>query len=213
MTDPPIPTIVALSGSLRHRSYNGIILETLREQLQGLAKFQIHSLREIPLYNEDADGPSAPSAVASLRAAIGAADALVIASPEYNHGMSGVLKNALDWASRPHGDGALIGKRALAITSSPGALGGVRAHAQINETLLATSCRSMRRPQIVIPFVHEKIRDNRLADEATLAFIMASVQQLLVDVIEASGSHTVRTRSPFSTTTRIASGPRIAEPR
>src|SRR5439155_26981644 len=100
------------------------------------------------LYNEDHDGEQAPEAVRALRSAIVASGGVLIVSPEYNHGMSGVLKNALDWASRPYGHSALKGKPVLTITTSPAFTGGVRAHQQMNETLASIPARQLLRPQI-----------------------------------------------------------------
>jgi chromate reductase len=120
--------------------------------------------------------------VRALREAIARADGLVIASPEYNYGMPGVLKNALDWASRPYGRSALIGKPVLTLTASPAFTGGVRAQQQLNETLLAISARLVLRPQTVIGAVHEKVRDGALAHPETLAFVTAAADHLLADI-------------------------------
>jgi chromate reductase len=85
----------------------------------------IYPLHEIPSYNEDLDGAAIPHAVSEFREAVRAADGLIIGCPEYNHGMSGLLKNALDWLSRPHGKSVLIAKPVLTFTASPAFTGGV----------------------------------------------------------------------------------------
>jgi chromate reductase, NAD(P)H dehydrogenase (quinone) len=103
-------------------------------------------------------------------------------SPEYNHGMSGVLKNALDWASRPYGRSTLMRKPVLTMTASPAFTGGVRAQQQMNETLVSIPARPILRPQIVIGSVHEKVRDGRLVDEAALSFALAGVDDLLEEI-------------------------------
>ena len=87
---------------------------------------------------------------------------MIMISPEYNHGMSGVLKNALDWASRPYGRSTLRRKPVLTMTASPAFTGGVRAQQQMNETLASIPTRLVFQPQIVIGGVHEKVRDGRL---------------------------------------------------
>lgn len=176
-----LPRLLGLSGSLRRNSYSTVILETLRERVT-LADLKVQPLHDVPMYNQDEDTVTPPPAVAALRVAIAAADALVIACPEYNHGIPGMLKNTLDWASRPHNRHPLIDKPVLSITSSPGLLGGVRAHAQLNETFLSVSARIVVRPQIVIGLVHQKIRDGRLVDEANLAFLDGAVDDLLAMV-------------------------------
>lgn len=170
--------LLGISGSLREQSYNTIILETLAETLGERASMSLFPLDEVPHYNEDLDTDTPPSTVSSFRAAIEQADGLIIATPEFNHGLPGVLKNALDWASRPRGRAALIMKPVLTITSSLAITGGVRAHAQLNETLLSIAARIVVRPQAVIGVVHQKVRDGRLADEATLKFLSASAEHL-----------------------------------
>ncbi|WP_207462597.1 NAD(P)H-dependent oxidoreductase [Azospirillum sp. SYSU D00513] len=174
--------LLGLSGSLRKGSHCTAVLETLREKLAGKAELTILPLNDVPLYDQDIDTDQPPAGVAALRQAIRDADGLVVISPEYNYGMSGVLKNALDWASRPYGKSALPGKPALIMSASPAFTGGVRAQYQVRETLAATGCRVVARPQIVIPAVHEKIKDGRLTDEATLTFALAGVDDLLKEV-------------------------------
>ena len=103
-------------------------------------------------------------------------------SPEYNHGMSGVLKNAVDWASRPFRRSVLKGKPVLTMTASPAFTGGVRAQQQMNETLASIPARPVFRPQIVIGGVHEKVRDGRLIDEAAIGFALAGVDDLVEEI-------------------------------
>jgi chromate reductase len=112
-----------------------------------------------------------PASVPPLKHAIAAADGSAIISPEYNHGLSGVLKNALGWASRL----GLRGKPVSMMTTSPAFTGGVRAQAQPRETLLSTLARVVARPEIVIGSVHEKITERRLADEASRRFALAGI--------------------------------------
>lgn len=177
-----MPLLLGLSGSLRRDSFNTQILKTLDEALGEKAELRVFPLNDIPLYDQDLDTDTPPAPVAALRAAIGEADGVVIASPEYNHGMSGVIKNALDWASRPYAQAKLTGKPVFVLTSSPGAVGGARAHAQLNETLAGIGARTVLRPQAVIPAVHEKITDGRLTDQATLGFLLRGIDDLLRDI-------------------------------
>jgi chromate reductase len=179
MTDSPRPRLLGISGSLRKGSFNTAILASLGAAVEELASLQILPLNDLPPYDQDADTATPPEAVARLRAAIEAADGLVIASPEYNHSISGVLKNALDWASRPFGQSTLSGKPVLTLTSSTAFTGGVRAQAQLNEVLSAIAARLVHRPQTVIGAAHQKIVDGRLVDEATLGFLQAGIEDLL----------------------------------
>ena len=179
--------LLGLSGSLRRASSSTAVLRGLQGVLASQAGLDIFPLHAIPLYNEDDDAAHAPESVRALRSAIEACDGVIMISPEYNHGMSGVLKNALDWASRPYGRSALRGKPVLTMTASPAFTGGVRAQQQMNETLAAIPARLVLRPQIVIGGVHEKVRDGRLVDEAALRFALAGVDDLL-DEIRAARS-------------------------
>jgi chromate reductase len=152
--------LLGLPGSLRKTSYSRAVLRGLEIELGATADFEIRDVR-LPLYNEDEDGAAAPEIVRQFRQAIDQSDGIVIATPEYNHGIPGVLKNALDWASRPIGRSVLIDKPVLAMSVSPASTGGVRAQAQVHETLLAIPAHIVTGPQIVIGNVAEKIREVR----------------------------------------------------
>jgi chromate reductase, NAD(P)H dehydrogenase (quinone) len=174
--------LLGLSGSLRRSSYSAAVLRGLRDLLEPKAALDILALHGLPLYNEDDDSEHAPESVCALRVAIEASDGVIMISPEYNHGMSGVLKNALDWASRPHGLSVLRKKPVLTMTVSPAFTGGVRAQQQMNETLAAIPARPVLRPQIVIGGVHEKVSGGRLVDRVTLGFVLAGVDDLFEEI-------------------------------
>jgi chromate reductase len=174
--------LLGLSGSLRRASNSTAVLRGLQDPLAPKAALAIFSLHGLPLYNEDDDAEHAPESVRALRSAIETSDGVIMITPEYNHGMSGVLKNGLDWASRPYGRSALRGKPVLTMTASPAITGGVRAQQQMNETLVSIPARLVLRPQIVIGGVHEKVRDGRLVDEAALRFALAGVDDLLEEI-------------------------------
>ncbi len=182
------PVLLGIAGSLRRASFNRAILATLAEAVVDRADLRQFPLNDVPLYDQDADTETPPASVAALRAAIGEADGIVIASPEYNHGMSGVLKNALDWASRPHGVAKLIGKPVFVFSASPGAVGGARSQAQINETLAAIGARIVLRPQAVVPHAHTLISDGRLTDERVLKFLITGVDDLLRDIAKPNSA-------------------------
>jgi chromate reductase len=171
-------SLLGLSGSLRADSFSTGILSTLKERLATSVDLTFHGLADVPLYNQDLDGADPPTEVAALRDAIAAADGLVIVTPEFNYGIPGVLKNALDWASRPYGKSSLIGKPVITMSASPAFTGGVRALAQLHETLLATQSVIVPRPQTVIGEVHKKFADGRLIDQASLDFALAAIADL-----------------------------------
>ncbi len=178
--------LLGIAGSLRAESFSTAILESLREELGANADLTLHSLGDVPLYNQDLDTDVPLPGIKALRDAIGQADGLVIVTPEFNYGMPGVLKNALDWASRPYGAAPLIGKPVVTISASPAFTGGVRAQAQLNETLLATQSRLVGGPQVVIGEVHNKVVDGRLIDRASLDFALGAVSGLLKAIDEES---------------------------
>jgi chromate reductase len=171
-------SLIGLSGSLRRHAYSTAVLLTLRDALPEDVRLDLRSLEDIPLFNDDLDGEDAPATVAALRRDVTVADGLVVISPEYNHGMSGVMKNALDWLSRPGTNSCLRDKPVLTLTSSPSALGGVRAQQQLNETFIATCSRLVIRRQIVIGMVAEKVVGGRLVHQLTLDFILEGVRDL-----------------------------------
>jgi chromate reductase len=182
MTTHAKPHLLGLSGSLRKASTNTAVLVALAERVAAKASLEIFPLGDLPLYNQDFDVEPPVAPVVSLRAAIAAADGVVIASPEYNYGMSGVLKNALDWASRPYGKARLTGKPVLTITVSPASTGGVRAQLQLNETLTAIAALVVLRPQAVIGSVFQKMQDGKFTDETSLKFLEAGIDDLLRDI-------------------------------
>lgn len=175
-------TLLGLSGSLRAGSHNSAILRALRDAMTGEVVLNLFPLNDLPLYNGDLDGDPALAPVAAFRAAISAADGVVIASPEYNYGMSGVMKNALDWASRPYGQAPLAAKPVLTLTSSMASTGGARAQAQLNETLTAIGARLVLRGQTVIGAAHERMLDGVFADEVSIAFAVEGVRHLAADI-------------------------------
>lgn len=174
--------LVAISGSLRAASANTAVLRTMQQHMADGVELTLFPLGDLPLYNQDLDGPLPPVEVAQFKATIAAADGLVICSPEYNFGMPGVLKNALDWASRPAFLSPLKGKPVLLMSSSPAFTGGVRAQSQLREALAGTLSRVLARPPVVIAGVNVKIQDGRFVDEANLKFALEAVDDLLNEI-------------------------------
>jgi chromate reductase, NAD(P)H dehydrogenase (quinone) len=128
--------ILGLSGSLRRASHNRALLRAAAAALPPGAELEVWDrLAELPAYDEDLDGTFAPEPVAALRDAIAQADAVLIATPEYNASLPGALKNALDWASRPHATNPLRGKPAAVIGASTGLFGAVWAQAEARKVL------------------------------------------------------------------------------
>jgi chromate reductase, NAD(P)H dehydrogenase (quinone) len=121
------PKLLGVPGSLRRASHSTALLRAMAPLVASRARMDVITLHGIPLYDADLDGDAPPDGVRAFKSAIAAADGLVVCSPEYNYGIPGVLKNAIDRASRPGFKSVLRGKPVLVMTASPGALGGVRA--------------------------------------------------------------------------------------
>lgn len=134
--------VLGISGSLRRDSLNSALLRAAAERLPaGVELVEFERLGEIPPYDADLETATTPSAVGELREAMRAADAVLVATPEYNHSIPGVLKNALDWASRPAGQSALNGTPAAVIGASTGMFGAVWAQAETRKVLGALGGR------------------------------------------------------------------------
>ncbi|MBK3731586.1 NAD(P)H-dependent oxidoreductase [Azospirillum brasilense] len=193
MTDTAKPVrLLGLSGSIRRHSHCTAVLGTLADALGkkagATAEMTLFPLNDIPPYDPDLDAENTPAPASALRDSIAAADGLVIISPEYNYGMSGVLKNALDWASRPAMKSPVRGKPILIMTASPAFTGGVRAQHEMRETLSGMMGRVIARPQVVIGLVHEKIKDGRLTDQPALDFALAAIDDLLAEIALLRGA-------------------------
>jgi chromate reductase, NAD(P)H dehydrogenase (quinone) len=144
--------VLGISGSLRRDSHNGALLRAAVERLPAGAGLTVYErLGEIPPYDEDVELEGVPEPVTDLREAIRAADAVLIATPEYNHSVPGQLKNALDWVSRPAGQSALNGKPAAAIGASTGMFGAVWAQAELRKILGAMGGRVL---EVELPVGH-----------------------------------------------------------
>lgn len=162
--------VLGFAGSLRACSYNGALLRSARELAPAGLAIEIYESIELPLFNEDIEAQGDPEPVAAFKAAIGEADALLIATPEY-YGVPGVLKNAIDWASRPPGRGPLDGKLAAIIGASVGTVGTARAQ-QLRQVFAFTNTLAMLQPEVLVSRAHQKFdRDGHLSDEATRTFL------------------------------------------
>ncbi|GLC95468.1 NAD(P)H-dependent FMN reductase [Cupriavidus sp. TA19] len=174
--------LLGISGSMRRESNNTAVLRTLQMSMPAGIGFSVVTLDDIPPYNQDVELCGVPPGVQRLKSAIEASDGIILCSPEYNHGMPGVLKNALDWVSRPALTSPMKGKPVLIVTSSPAFTGGVRAQAQLKETLSGMLARVIAWPQVVIAGVHDKVREGRLVDEASVKFLLDAVSGLAAEI-------------------------------
>jgi chromate reductase, NAD(P)H dehydrogenase (quinone) len=158
-------TVLALSGSLRAKSYNTALLHEARRLAPVGMTVDIASIREIPLYDADLEARGFPQAVTALSARVKSADALLIATPEYNFSIPGVLKNAIDWLSRPPLDAALV-RKPVAIVGAGGRLGSARAQYHLRQVCGCLSMLPVPRPEIFVLNAWEKFDgEGRLKDD------------------------------------------------
>lgn len=180
--------VLGISGSLRRDSLNSALLRAAAERLPaGAELIEFERLREIPPYDADVEDEGVPEVVEDLREAVRSADAVLIATPEYNHSLPGQLKNALDWVSRPAGESALNGVPAAAIGASTGMFGAVWAQAEARKVLAALGGRVVE-TELPIPHAASQYADDRLdlspeqSQRLTelLAELVAEVEELAV---------------------------------
>lgn len=164
--------ILAISGSLRKDSLNTQLLKTVAEFVDQGTSIEVFDLADIPLYSGDLDGDTKPVPVQALLDAIADADGMLIATPEYNYSIPGVLKNAIDWASRPAFNSVMCGKPTGVVSSSMSSLGGARAQVHLRDILAATLTPVYLAPDFALASAHTAFdKEGRLIDEATRNFL------------------------------------------
>lgn len=175
--------VLGISGSLRHDSHNSALLRAAAERLPAGAELvHFERLGEIPPYDEDVEVGAVPEVVSELREALRGADAVLVATPEYNHSIPGQLKNALDWASRPAGKSALNGKPAAAIGASTGMFGAVWAQAELRKVLGAMGGRVV---EAELPVAHAA--ELRHGDRLELAPEQSErLEEILAELVAAA---------------------------
>lgn len=176
--------IVGFCGSLRKQSLNRALLQQAAGFLPGDYRFTEADLSVIPLYNQDLEA-ELPQPVRELAELVRSADAILISSPEYNHSIAGVLKNALDWLSRPAAGTPLVHKPVGIMGATPGRLGTVRAQIHLRDVLFSLNMAPINRPEVLVGEAAGKFDANgNLADEAT-AQVLKQLVDNLRDVVEA----------------------------
>lgn len=172
--------ILGVAGSLREGSYNRATLRAARELLP--ANVQLESferLGEIPPFNEDEEG-TLPDAVAQLKQQIREADAILFVTPEYNYSIPGVLKNAIDWASRPYGENAWDGKPVAIMGASISALGTARAQYHLRQAFVFLNMHPVNGPEVMIPSAYERFDDQgNLTDNTSRDLIRQQLESLV----------------------------------
>lgn len=178
-------TFLGIAGSLRAASYNRGLIRAAMEVAPAETTIVAYDLRDIPMFNADVEAAGDPPAVADLKRAIAAADALLIATPEYNHCVPGVLKNAIDWASRPARASVLTNKPVAIMGASTGRGGTARAQAHLRDGLAYTNGLVLPLPEVLVDFARERFDETgNLTDEGSMGEVR--------DLVVALGSWTRR---------------------
>jgi chromate reductase len=172
--------LLGIAGSLRRASYNRGLLRAAEQLAPAGVDIRVFDLLPIPLFNEDVEAEGDPAPVRELKEQIRAADALLIASPEYNYSLPGVLKNAIDWASRPPRDSALQHKPIALMGASPGGFGTVRSQLALRQVFLFTKSLVLPEPELYVSTAHQKFdQDGELKDDETRRRIRALLEALV----------------------------------
>jgi len=171
--------ILGFVGSLRKDSYNKALMRAAVELTPEDAKIEVFDLEGIPPFNQDLERQT-PKLVKDFKAKIRKADAILIASPEYNYSVPGVLKNAIDWASRPYGDNAFEGKPVAIMSASVGTLGGARAQYHLRQSFVFLDMRPLNRPEVMMPFAQDNVDANgNVTNEQTKRLIRELLEALV----------------------------------
>jgi chromate reductase len=171
--------ILGFAGSLRKGSYNKALLRAAAELLPQEATLEIFDLEGIPPFNQELEARM-PEKVKEFKAKIRAADAILIATPEHNYSVPGVLKNAIDWASRPYGDNSFEGKPAAIMSASTGMLGGARAQYHLRQIFVFLDMHPINKPEVFVNFAGQKIDEQGILTDETARKI---IKQLLDSLI------------------------------
>ena len=175
--------ILGISGSLRRGSFCTGLIQSLARHVPDTIEITFHDISDIPLYNEDVEKEGKPGGVARLSRAVAASDGVLIVTPEYNHGVPGVLKNALDWVSQPFQNSVFRNKPVSFISTSVAFTGGVRAQYQLRETLHSMLAMVVPGPEVVVGGVHTKVSGECTMDPKTLSYMVRTLQLLRTEIL------------------------------
>ena len=171
--------ILGIAGSLRRQSYNRAALRAATQLAPEGASIDIFEIDGIPGFSED-DEQSPPAKVVEMKRRIREADAVLFVTPEYNYSIPGVLKNAIDWASRPYGDSAWSGKPAAIMGASVGSIGTARAQYHLRQVMVFLDMFPLNQPEVMIGAAHERFdAEGDLTDEETRERVRRLLQSLV----------------------------------
>jgi Predicted flavoprotein len=180
MTEPI--RILGIAGSLRRDSYNKFALRAATQLVPEGASIEIFDLDGIPGFNQDEE-QNPPAKIVEFKKKIREADAILFVTPEYNYSVPGVLKNAIDWASRPYGDSAWSGKPAAVMGASIGSIATARAQYHLRQMFVFLNVYAILQPEVMIGNAHEKFdAEGNLTDETTKNLMRQLLQNLVAEV-------------------------------
>ncbi len=186
MEDNQKMKIVGLVGSLRKDSFNKAIMREAVKSSPEYAEIEIVEI-DFPLFNQDLENDM-PEVVKNFKQKIEAADAVLIASPEYNYSVPGVLKNAIDWGSRPYGQSCFEGKPVGIMSAGVGMLGGARAQYHLRQSFVFLNMHPLNRPEVMVPNAADKIENGEVKDAETKEKISELVKALVAKAKESKTS-------------------------
>jgi chromate reductase len=171
--------ILGIAGSLRTQSFNLSLLKAAQKLLPANADMEIFDLTDVPPYNQDREH-TLPESVERLKAAIKRSDAILFATPEFNYSISGILKNAIDWATRPGGTSAWAGKPAAIIGASAGALGTARAQYHLRQILVGLDMPTVNQPEVMVGGARDRFdASGELTDMKSIQLLETLLTNLL----------------------------------
>lgn len=171
--------VLGFAGSLRKDSFNRRLLDVAADLAPEGMTVEKFELDDIPLFNQDVEAQGDPEPVTAFKERLADADALLIVTPEYQQGIPGVLKNALDWGSRPPGKSPMQGKTAAIMGASPGMTATARAQSQLRTVLIYNDVQTVLRPEVLIGRAHEKIDEQgRLTDDKAVELVRELLEKL-----------------------------------
>ena len=172
-------TILGIAGSLRHNSYNRATLYAAQQLVPANAALDVIDIASIPLFNQD-DEQTPPTAVVEFKKHIRTADAILFSTPEYNYSIPGVLKNAIDWASRPSDDNVWKGKPVAVLGATVGKLGTVRAQNHLRQIFVTLNMYAVNQPEVMISNARERFdTKGNLIDKETQSLLQKLLNQLV----------------------------------
>jgi chromate reductase, NAD(P)H dehydrogenase (quinone) len=175
----PAVSILGIPGSLRRGSFNRMALDAARALVPAAATLEIFGLEDIPSFNQDLE-KQPPARVVELKARVRAADAIFFATPEYNYSVPGVLKNAIDWVSRPYGDNAWQGKPVAVMGASIGMLGSARAQYHLRQSFVFLNMYPVNQPEVMIANASQRFNERgELTDETSRELIRKLLAELV----------------------------------